>query len=123
MAESMSEIMNPSTAPKKDPAFPKAPAEWSQDAARKRASDEGIELTEDHWAVVRSLQEFFARHSDTNRVNTRELHDALDEKLHSKGGIKYAYELFPGGPIAQGGRIAGLEVPPTAVDTSFGSVK
>lgn len=52
----------------------------------------------------------------------RELHDALDEKFHWKGGIGYLYRLFPGGPIAQGCRIAGLRAPAGAVDRGFGSV-
>jgi tRNA 2-thiouridine synthesizing protein E len=52
----------------------------------------------------------------------RELHDALDENFHGKGGLKYLYQLFPGGPVAQGCRIAGLKAPAGATDKSFGSV-
>ena len=80
-----------------------------------------LTLGDDHWAVVRGLQEFFARH-EYGVVNLRELHDALDEKFHHKGGMKYLYALLPGGPIAQGCRLAGLKPPRGAVDLSFGSV-
>jgi tRNA 2-thiouridine synthesizing protein E len=53
----------------------------------------------------------------------RELHDALDERFHARGGIKFLYEQFPGGPIAQGCRFAGLQAPAGAADKSFGSVQ
>jgi tRNA 2-thiouridine synthesizing protein E len=123
MAESMSEIMNPSAAPQKDPAFPNAPTGWTKTAAEDTAAREGLTTTEDHWEAVRALQEFFGRHSEETKVNARELHDALDERFHQKGGIKYLYEIFPGGPVAQGSRIAGFEPPAGAIDPSFGSVK
>ncbi|NIO43648.1 MAG: sulfite reductase, partial [Burkholderiales bacterium] len=67
----------------------------------------------------RALQEYFARHEYT-RINLRELHDALDEKFHGQGGIRYLYLLFPGGPVAQGCRISGLKAPVGAVDPGFG---
>ena len=51
-----------------------------------------------------------------------DLHDALDECFHQKGGLKYLYTLFPGGPIAQSCRLAGLKAPFIATDRSFGSV-
>ena len=60
-------------------------------------------------------------HHESNRINMRELHDALDEKFHHKGGIKYLYNLFPGGPIAQGWRLGGLQHPAGALDKGFGS--
>jgi len=85
------------------------------------ASDDGLELNEDHWDELRALQEYCARH-DCNKYSVRELHDALDEKFHDKGGYKFLYRLFPGGPIAQGCKLAGLEPPAGAIDKGFGSV-
>jgi tRNA 2-thiouridine synthesizing protein E len=102
--------------------FPHAPATWTPDDARRVAGEEGLRLEEDHWEAVRALQEFFARHSDRPMINFRELHDALDEKFHIKGGMRYLYQLFPKGPVAQGCRLAGLKAPAGAVDKSFGSV-
>jgi len=101
--------------------FPHAPSQWSSDEAEAMAREEGLELGDDHWNELRALQEYCARH-ECKKFSVRELHDALDEKFHDKGGYKYLYRLFPGGPIAQGCRLAGLEPPAGAVDLGFGSV-
>ena len=101
--------------------FPHAPPGWTHSVAVERAEGDGLDLGEDHWRAVRALQEYFARHEHA-RINLRELHDALDETFHLQGGIRYLYQLFPGGPVAQGCRIAGLNVPAGAVDPGFGSV-
>jgi tRNA 2-thiouridine synthesizing protein E len=103
--------------------FPHAPAGWSLDAARLAAADEGLEPGGEHWETVRALQEYYARHAEGPPVNARELHDALEERFHARGGMKYLYRLFPGGPVAQGCRLAGLEPPAGSVDTGFGSVQ
>lgn len=105
----------------KDPQFPHAPEGWTPAAARATARAENLTLGDEHWAVVRALQEYFAKHEQRER-NMRELHDALDERFHAKGGMKYLYTLFPGGPIAQGCRLAGLQPPSISVDRGFGSV-
>jgi TusE/DsrC/DsvC family sulfur relay protein len=103
-----------------DPDFPNAPIEWSRENAEEMARREGMALTEEHWQVVCALQEFYARHDEAS-INVRELHDALDEYFHPEGGIKYLYQLFPKGPVAQGCRLAGLQAPAGAQDKGFGS--
>ncbi len=120
MADSMSEIMNPNLRKEKDPAFPFAPSDWSKASAKKTAKKEGIKLSDDHWETLRALQEYFAKKKS---AQIRELHDALEEKFHAKGGLKFLYGLFPGGPVAQGCRVAGLQPPPGSADQSFGSVQ
>jgi TusE/DsrC/DsvC family sulfur relay protein len=105
-----------------DPDFPHAPPEWTRKDAMTIAGREGLVLTEDHWETIRALQAYFAQHEDETTINLRELHDALDEHFHAKGGLKYLYTLFPGGPIAQSCRLAGLMAPFIATDPSFGSV-
>lgn len=108
--------------PAQDPRFPHAAEGWTPAAALEAARQEGLEIGEDHWEVLRALQEYYAKHAQTAAVNLRELHDALDEKFHYKGGLKHLYRLFPGGPVAQGCRLAGLAVPAGAIDKGFGSV-
>ena len=121
MTDLMQEVLNPG-AIHRDPDYPHAPADWSREAAERVASAEDLALTAEHWELVRALQEFFHRHEDAGRINVRELHDALDEHFHSRGGRKYLYGILPGGPVAQGCRLAGLEPPPEAANASFGSV-
>ena len=93
MAETMSEILNPS-ATQKDPDFPNAPPDWSRAYAEATAKTDGIALGPDHWEVVKALQAWFA---EGPRASMRELHDALDERFHASGGIKYLYGILPGG--------------------------
>lgn len=119
MATTMSDIMNPG-ATARDDAFPSAPADWTRENAARAAEADGIELGEDHWTTIKALQGYFANHQ---RPNVRELHDALDEAFHAKGGLKYLYAMFPGGPVAQGCKFAGLQPPAGAADHSFGSVQ
>lgn len=100
--------------------FPHAPSDWTQNEAIELATTENLTLTEEHWHVVRALQDFYA-HQEEPVINMRELHDALDEEFHQKGGIRYLYTLFPKGPVAQGCLLAGLTPPSGAQDQGFGS--
>jgi len=117
----MDEIIGGGSGASKHPRFPHAPAGWTPAFAAESARREGLELGEEHWEALRALQEYYARHEAT-AVNLRELHDALGEKFHRHGGVKHLYLLFPGGPVAQGCRIAGLKAPAGATDKGFGSV-
>ena len=105
----------------KNARFPHAPDGWTPAAAVDAAAKEGLELGDEHWEMLRALHEYYARRA-TSAVNLRELHDALDEKFHHRGGIRHLYLLFPGGPVAQGFRVAGLKAPAGATDKGFGSV-
>lgn len=106
-----------------NPDFPYAPDDWTKESAESRASAAGLTPLADHWEAVSALQEFFSRHDDAPGINSRELHDALEEKFHSRGGMKYLYSLFPGGPVTQGCMLAGIEPPPGCSDTGFGTVQ
>lgn len=105
----------------RDPRFPHAPVGWTPALAASSARDEGLALGDQHWDALRALQEYYARHAAA-AIRLRELHDALEEKFHGHGGIRHLYRLFPGGPVVQGCRIAGLKAPAGAADKGFGSV-
>jgi len=120
--QTMEEILHPgSDASNNYPDYPHAPRGWHPQDAAAQAMEEGILMGKDHLETIRALQEFYDRHHD-RPVNLRELHDALEERFHRQGGLRFLYELFPGGPVAQGCRLAGLKAPPGAKDTSYGSV-
>jgi len=99
--------------------FPNAPDDWDPELAESTAKNEGLDLTDDHWDLVRALQEYYSK---VDRPNLRQIKDALDEKFHAQGGMKYLYEIIPGGPVALGCKLAGLNVPAGSIDPSFGSV-
>lgn len=120
MSNSMSDILRPGNTGG-DADFPHAPEGWTRDSALTSARDEDIDLTDDHWRAIQALQDYHARNGEHN-INVRAVTDALDEKFHRQGGLKYLYLLFPGGPIGQGCRIAGLKPPAGAIDPGFGSV-
>jgi tRNA 2-thiouridine synthesizing protein E len=101
--------------------FPFSPEGWTPDTAETIASHEGLVLNEEHLDVIRALQEYFST-NDTPTFHGRALHDALEESFHSRGGLKYLYELLPGGPVAQGCRLAGLVQPASSENRGFGSV-
>lgn len=99
--------------------FLNAPDGWSMESTEAVAKAEGITMSNDHWQLVSALQEYYAK---VEHPKLRQVKDALDEKFHAQGGIKYLHQLVPSGPIAGGCKLAGLDVPAGAIDKSFGSV-
>ncbi len=99
--------------------FPNAPQDWDLKQAEETARADGLMLNEEHLELIRALQEYYHK---VEFPHMRQIKDALEEKFHSRGGMKYLYQMIPGGPVAEGCRLAGLNVPAGAVDKSFGSV-
>ena len=95
--------------------------EWNEQIAMDRASEEGIRLTDDHWAVLRFLREHYRQHGPG--PHARRIAQALDERFARHGGREYLYRLFPQGPVRQASRIAGLPAPAIVADPSFGTSK
>ncbi|MBL1274574.1 MAG: TusE/DsrC/DsvC family sulfur relay protein [Ectothiorhodospiraceae bacterium] len=121
MPLTMNEVLIPSLA-NQNQDFPNAPLGWTLQEAKHVAAQQGLILSKDHLKAVRAIQEYFSLHQD-KRQQVRGIHDALNESFHQQGGIKFLYKLFPGGPVAQGYLIAGVEPPAGAANNSFGSVQ
>jgi tRNA 2-thiouridine synthesizing protein E len=83
------------------------------------AAAAGLNLTEDHWEVIRVMQGCY---KDELKPRIRLLRDALEARFAHRGGMKYLFGILPGGPIAQGCALAGVKPPHGATDLSFGSV-
>ncbi len=116
----MKAILDPTGQNERDESFPNAPRGWSLELASKQALEENLELTEDHLEVIRVLQACYA---DEENPPVRRLADALEARFKEKGARKYLFQLLPGGPIAQGCRLANLVPPSGSTDESFGSVR
>lgn len=95
--------------------------EWNEAQARSIAKSMGIELTDAHWEVIRFLRVHF-ENVGNDLPSAHEFSQVLDERFMDKGGLRYLYGLFPGGPLNQGGCIAGIGIPADASDKSFGSI-
>lgn len=85
-------------------------SQWNEDLAGLIAKDEDIDMTDEHWEVVKFLREYYEEYQVAPAV--RVLTKAVKKKLGpEKGNSGYLYELFPYGPAKQACKIAGLPKP------------
>lgn len=94
---------------------------WTEDMAKSIAGSQGLELTDQHWEVIKFLRIHYLN-VGADMPPTHQLTKTLEERFSAEGGLKYLYSLFPGGPLNQGCHIAGVPVPADAKNPSFGSV-
>jgi tRNA 2-thiouridine synthesizing protein E len=91
------------------------PEDWSEAMAERLAQKEGIQLTNEHWAVIKFLRGFYFQYGITPMVKVLIKH--MVEKMGSQAANEqHLYQLFPGGPARQGSRIAGLPSPQGCID-------
>jgi len=82
--------------------------DWSEEVAKIIAEDEQIELSDRHWDLINFLRDEYVNNGG-NQPNTRNLVKAMAKLWGDKStNAKSLYDLFPGDPSKQGGRIAGL---------------
>ena len=92
---------------------------WSPIVAGRLAEAEGLVLDDDHWLVIFYLRQRFRDQGGAATAGAL-LRD-IEHKLFDHVNRRRLFELFPGGPIAQASRIAGLPLPRGTLDPSFGS--
>lgn len=86
------------------------PDEWSEQLAVKMATDDGIELSADHWEAIHILREYYAQYAIAPPIRILVRH--MGKRLgRDKANSPYLYELFPLGPAKQACRYAGLPKP------------
>jgi tRNA 2-thiouridine synthesizing protein E len=82
------------------------PQQWNEDVAEEIAKELNIELTDKHWEVIDYLR---SQHAEGVEISIRKV---------GKSGvvdIKGLYSLFPGGPLKNASKIAGLSRPASCV--------
>ena len=89
--------------------------DWNEELAEHMAQQEGIELTNAHWVVLRYLRKFYFQYGITPMVKILMKHmgEELGTDVSDRDSL---YRLFPGGPSRQGSRIAGLPTPQGCID-------
>jgi len=92
---------------------------WSRKASFDLAKNEGIYLSDEHWAVIMFLRKHYLELGLPRHA--RSLAMDLDKKFFIQGGNKYLRLLFAAGPVTQGSRLANLRSPANATDISFGT--
>lgn len=82
------------------------PSQWTKEIASEIAKEEGLELTDKHFAVIQFLRDKFKGG------------EALTIRSVGKSGIvdiKGFYELFPGAPMKKAAKVAGIPKPASCV--------
>ena len=84
--------------------------EWNENLAGEMAKQDGLELSDAHWEVIRFLRSYFEKYqiAPMIKILTKELAKTMGKE---KGNTKYLYELYPAGPAKQACRYAGLPKP------------
>jgi tRNA 2-thiouridine synthesizing protein E len=82
--------------------------DWDKDVAAAIAQAEGLALTRDHWDVIDFLRDAYFNHNG-EQPNNRAILKAMQEKWAGrKVDNKTLFDLYPGNPSKQAGKIAGL---------------
>ncbi|PLX10239.1 MAG: sulfur relay protein DsrC [Marinilabiliales bacterium] len=80
------------------------PSLWTEEIAKEIAKEEGIELTEKHFEVIKFIRENAEAGLTIRKVGKSGIVD-----------IKGFYDLFPGGPLKISTKIAGIKKPASCV--------
>ncbi len=82
--------------------------DWPETVAGQIAEQEAIVRTDRHRDLIGFLRDEFLNNAG-NQPNTRHIVKALSKKWEDKSGnVRSLYELFPGDPSKQAGKIGGL---------------
>jgi tRNA 2-thiouridine synthesizing protein E len=84
------------------------PLDWDESWAEYFAGKENIQLTSDHWNVIRFMRSYYETHLIAPDARYSIKH--LSEKFGS-GARNKLFELFPYGYVQQACRIAGMKRP------------
>ena len=87
--------------------FLENPEDWTPAVAEAMAAEERLTLTERHWDLINYLrEEYFSNNG--NQPNNRTLLKEMGSRWGGKVSNKELFDLFPGNPSKQAGRLAGL---------------
>ncbi len=84
--------------------------DWSEDVAKYLADQDQLQLTEEHWKVLRWIRDYFQENGTAPnlRIMQKVIGGDLGEEYADK---KHLFDLFPYGPAKQAARYAGMPKP------------
>ena len=82
------------------------PSQWNKEIAVEIAKEEGIVLTDQHFAIMEFLRN---RHNGGEALSIRSInHSGVID-------VKTFYQLFPGAPLKKATKIAGIPKPTSCI--------
>jgi TusE/DsrC/DsvC family sulfur relay protein len=85
-------------------------SDWSEATANALAKREGIELTEEHWSIIKIMRDYYNEYRlcPSEKVITNYIlkHLSAEQALDS-----FIYNLFPSGLVIQATRLSGIPLP------------
>ena len=82
------------------------PSQWTKEIAVEIAKEEGIVLTDQHFAIMEFLRN---RHNGGEALSIRSInHSGVID-------VKTFYKLFPGAPLKKATKIAGIPKPASCI--------
>lgn len=87
------------------------PNDWTKAVSEELASQENIDLSEEHWKIIEFMREYYDQHRIA--ADARFVIKLLSDELGygRKGARTRLYQLFPYGYAKQTCRIAGMKRP------------
>jgi tRNA 2-thiouridine synthesizing protein E len=82
--------------------------DWDREVGEAIAASEGLTLTQDHWDVIDYLRDAYLNNNGEQPNNRAMLKAMQDKWPDRKVDNKTLFDLFPGNPSKQAGKIAGL---------------
>ncbi len=83
---------------------------WDEDIARQIAENEKVELTEEHWDIIREARNYYQEYGVV--CEPRTFSKLMKQKFgEERSSQKYIYSLFPFGLVKSANKVAGLPRP------------
>ena len=86
------------------------PGDWDKSVAQQLASQENIELTEQHWQVLEFMRRYYDEHGIA--ADARYVIKFMEtDMLLGKQAHNHLFKLFPYGYVKQACKVAGMQRP------------
>ena len=87
------------------------PDDWNEEIARQLSLEEGVEINDTFWSVLRFMRQYYSEHSIAPDVRHVIRNLAVERQCDKKDAKQLVFELFPYGYVKQACKIAGMKRP------------
>ncbi len=87
------------------------PEDWDEKIANELAREEGIDLDDEYWPVLKFIRSYFEEHAIAPDVRHVIKFIATENEWDKKVAKTYIFKLFPFGYVKQACKISGMKRP------------